>query len=357
MTRNTLWSGLLLSSFSCAFPALLAAAETGASAPNPSPFFQSHEPMELRIAAPFAKMNRHRGEDRPYYPATITYKDASGQEVSIELKMRVRGKYRAREDICDFPPLRINFQKEAVAGTIFEGEDKLKLVTHCRANSRYEQFVLLEYTNYRILNQLTEYGLNARPLLVEYYETDWDRVMDTKRAFIIEDEGRFAERLGLEPIETEKMDKDQYLQSQLHLVTVFEYLVGNTDYSLVLGPPDHECCHNIVPFAREDGAAIPVPYDFDATGMVNAPYVAPNENLGLRSSRERLYRGYCQNTEGFQKTFAVFQEKKQAIYDLYDPSIGFDDRTIASAKRYIDLFYETISDPDRVVAEFINECR
>ena len=34
-----------------------------------------------------------------------------------------------------------------------------------------------------------------------------------------------------------------------NLINVFQFMIGNTDFSLIRGPADDDCCHNSVPFS------------------------------------------------------------------------------------------------------------
>ena len=322
-----------------------------------SKLFQSYEPINIRLEAPFKKVAKKRGENRPYSPAVITYTDPAGKDVRIDLKLRVRGKYRAKKEICKFPPLKLNFKEKSLAGTIFDGEDKLKLVTHCQGSGKYEQFVLLEYLNYRMQNLFNDYSLRARLATVEYVDSDKGKVIATKLGFFIEDKDKMASRIGGERLDIPRVEKVEYEQSALHIATVFEYLIGNTDFSVILGPEGSSCCHNIIPIRLASGLIIPVPYDFDASGIINPPYLSPPEHLGLRSTRQRLYRGYCQNTAGFKKTFEAFLAQKEAVFALYNNQQGLADRTLKGTLGYIEKFYKAISNDDKIVSEFIDKCR
>ena len=324
---------------------------------NLSSLFQSHEQLNIRLEGTFKELGKQRKEERPYFAANLIYQDDAGNDVRVDLKMRVRGKYRAKKTTCQFPPLKLNFKKGSVAGTIFEGENKLKLVTHCQNSSKYEQYVLLEYLNYRMHNLLTEFSLRPRLLTVEYYDTDTGKVIATKVGFFIEDKDRMASRVGAEQVKVKRVEKEQYNQALLHLATIFEYLLGNTDYSAKLGPPGEDCCHNVIPLLRADGSMVPVPYDFDATGIVDPPYVSPSANLKIKSVRKRLYRGYCQDIEGFKNSFSVFQQHRGAIFDLYNNQEGLTSSSLKKTLSYLENFYESISNEDKIASEFIKRCR
>ena len=64
-------------------------------------------------------------------------------------------------------------------------------------------------------------------------------------------------------------------------MSVFQYMVGNTDWSMVR-------FHNVEVSRTPRGVYVPVPYDFDWTGLVSTRYARPNEGLGIRSVRQRF---------------------------------------------------------------------
>src|SRR5690606_26257310 len=94
---------------------------------------------------------------------------------------------------------------------------------------------------------------------------------------------------------------------QASLVAVFEYLIGNTDFSMVHGARDDDCCHNIVPFSREGQDYLIIPYDFDFSGLVNAAYASPNPELPIRSVTRRLYRGLCEQNPYLESSLGKFR--------------------------------------------------
>lgn len=352
---------LLLCLVLCLLPCSLTANEseqaTKAETAGLSPLFQKNLPLIMKLEAPFRNVFKKRGKDRPYFPASLTYKDSEGKDIQIELELRVRGNFRAQKENCKFPPLKLNFKKKSLKGTIFEGENQLKLVTHCKSASKYEQYVLLENMAYQIHNQYSDFSLRERLATVEYVESGKGKTIATKVGFFIEDKKRMAARNGAKLVKKKRIEKTEYMPEHLHLATVFEYLLGNTDYSVILGPKGENCCHNIIPLQANDGMLVPVPYDFDVSGFVNPPYTGPPEHLGLRSLRQRLYRGYCQNTEGFKNSFAVFLEKKDAVYALLNKAEGMQDKTRQSAIRYLDKFYESITEEEKINSQFIEKCR
>jgi hypothetical protein len=316
--------------------------------------FASSEPLVFRLEAPF---NALKGtKSKPQYMDGKLKLQEGGVEKTFDVRLRLRG--HSRMEVCDFPPLLLNFKTSDLKGSVLEGENKLKLVTHCKAMSTFDQYLRLEYLSYRALNLLTDMSLHARPLTVTYYDTDRKREVDTRPALFIEDEERFAERKGLTQVELPRIEAKQYDRDALGLVNMFEYFIGNTDWSAILGSQGTMCCHNIVPYQRADGVFLPVPYDYDSAGIVNTPYALPNERLHITSVRQRLYRGNnCDSMAELESTLAKFDAVKPQLLELYSTSSGLDKREAASATAYVDEFFETRADPKKVERAFRSNCK
>ncbi|HUQ52474.1 MAG TPA: hypothetical protein VM692_09650, partial [Gammaproteobacteria bacterium] len=302
--RCTASSLLAIRSRLYAAAALAAAVTSSASAD----LFATDEPLALTLSAPFGAVFRATTEDPEYQDATLAYRSADGSAASVPLRVRVRGKSRAA--VCDFKPLLLNFRTADLVGTAFEGEDRLKLVTHCKASASYDEYLKLEYLSYRVWSLLSETALRARLIEVAYVDSSRARDLGTRPGILLEDEGRFAERQALTVFEGPKVERAKYDAGALALLDVFQYFVGNTDWSALAGPAGQECCHNVVPYVRADGVMVPVPYDFDATGLVNAPHALPDERLPIRSVRQRLYRGACRTPEELAPSFERFQAQR-----------------------------------------------
>jgi hypothetical protein len=344
-----------LSAYSAHFLAAAIALSAVAHAPRAAAaLFGPDEPLSIRLEAPLGKVAR-AADDPQYEPAKLLTSDEQGAEVAIRLRVRARGKSRLKA--CDFPPLLLNFPAKQPAGSPFEGENRLKLVTHCNTGDAYEQYVLVEQQLYRVLNLLTETSLRVRPVRVTYYDSERSRELFTKPGFVIEDEGRFAARSGVVPASLERVEPERYDLATLTLLEIFQYFIGNTDWSALAGPAGEPCCHNVVPFARPDGVLLPVPYDFDASGIVGVPYALPDQRLPIRTVRERLYRGRCRELAAFTPVFDQFVERREAIAALFTPEAGLTARNAASARSYIDAFYALVADPRRAERAISVACR
>ena len=320
------------------------------------PLFQNQDTLRVRIEAPLSTLMNERS-DTEYLDGTFAYTDAAGQEVKLDLKLRTRGRYRRQATTCDLPPIRLNFPKKQVEGTEFAGQDKLKLVTHCQENrDRYEQYVLKEYLAYRILNTVTDSSFRARLLSIDYVDTDRKNEVDTRYGFVIEDDELLAERIGMTVLKVPNIRYGQVDEAQGALVAVFQYLIGNTDFSMYAGAKDDDCCHNIVLFVKETKGYLPIPYDFDFSGLVNATYAEPNPKLPIKKVTRRLYRGMCEHNAHVDAALATFREKEAAIRELVTSMEALDEGMRKEALKFIDRFYKDTATPESVDRSLIRRC-
>jgi hypothetical protein len=322
--------------------------------PAAADIFATDEPLALTLSAPFTAVFRNRVEPE-YQEAKLAYRDAAGAEASVPLRVRVRGKSRAA--MCDFPPLLLNFRKPDVVDTAFDGEDRLKLVTHCKTSATYDEYLKLEYLSYRVWSLVSPTSLRARLVEAAYFDASRERELGKRPGILLEDEDRFAELHGLTKFEGPRIERAKYDAQALVLLEVFQYLLGNTDWSATQGPAGDDCCHNVVPYVRADGVLVPVPYDFDSAGLVNAPHALPDERLPIRSVRQRIFRGPCYTADQLAPSFERFREQKQAILALFGEQSGLSAKVADGARSYVEGFYAILDDPKQREEEFFRGCR
>ncbi len=316
------------------------------------PLFASHQTLRLSLKADWGTIFKDRSQESEYRPAKLYIEGPDGSPASLDVEVRTRGNFRLQSQICGFPPLRLNFPKEGTENTVFSGQNKLKLATHCQdRREQYEQITLQEYLIYRTFNLLTDQSFRVRLARITYIDAAGERDTLTKYGFLIEDEDAMAVRLGGTVLDLEGIHDDNTDQEQMTLIAVFQYFIGNTDWSVW-------ALHNIVlvdippnPFPT------PVPYDFDWAGVIEAPYARPDAKLPIRSVRQRLYRGYCKDPAELEPILEQFKREKDAIYALWTAQEGLDRKTLKRAIEYFDEFYTMIEDSKAVEREFVRSCR
>jgi hypothetical protein len=335
---------------------LAAGVAYGQASGKPAPLFADHSPIVVTIEAPLTTLQSVRS-DEDYLEGTFSYQTADGETGELDLKLRTRGRLRLKPTTCNFPPVRLNFRKKQVRDTVFDGQDKLKLVAHCQnGKPSYEQLVLREYLAYRYFQALTDRSFGVRLMQIHWVDTesDWTR---TKVGFVIEDDDDIADRIGMTSKKTPNLTVADLDPKQQNLVNVFQYMIGNTDFSLIQGMDETDCCHNSVPMTATGGPPyIPVPYDFDLAGIVNAPYATPNPKFPIRDVRQRLYRGRCVNNDYLDETLATMLEHRERMMEITAELDLATDATRKNVARYLDGFFKEITNPKRVESRLRNKC-
>ena len=323
-------------------------------------FFDSRELITFTLEAPLTDLMNQRGEDPEYLPASLTYAHHSLGQHSFAVRVKARGNLRRREEVCRFPPIWIDFKKKQVVGSLFEGQDKIKLVTHCQErDSRFEQYLRKEYLAYRTFNLLTDRSFRVRPASVTYKDSVGRRKTITRFAFFIEPEAAVGESVGGEIVRSARVKLSRIDPVALNLVEVFQFMIGNSDFTMLKGSGEDRCCHNGRQIALPDPDAplIPVPYDFDVTGIVSPPYALPNPKMPIRNVRERVYRGFCREDRILDDTMAVFTRLRPEIFDLWETYPGLNPKTRNVALRYLQSFYDVIDDPRERHLHIESKCR
>lgn len=326
---------------------------------DPAPLFADDGVLDVRIEAPIKVLMGVR-PDEAYLKGTFIFTDLDGDERQVPLKLRTRGNYRRDKSHCDFAPIRLNFPRGDVYDTLLEGQDKLKLVTHCRSNEpEYESYLLREYLAYRFFSELSEISYRVRLLRITYYDPQED-VELTRYGFVIEEEKAVAQRNALKTIKTRQASQTDHDPARQNLVHVFQYMIGNTQYSLVASEPEKNCCHNIdVLSATREAPYVALPFDFDFSGLVGASYAQPNPRYPIKTVRTRFYKGRCQNNSLLPETLDLFQRKRADLFAIIDRVAGLDKKTSRAARparSYIEKFYEVIDDSDEVRTRLVDHC-
>jgi hypothetical protein len=252
----------------------------------------------------------------------------------------------------------LNLKTKTTKGTLFDGQDKLKLVVPCKLGQDYwEQYVLMEYMAYRTLNVLTDISFRVRLARVTFVDTSGEDEPFTRYAFVIEDDAILALRNNARKIEWSAGQLDPRLLEprQAILVDVFQYMIGNTDWS---GAE----MHNMELVTTFENVPYTVPFDFDFSGLVNTRYSTPDPSLPIDRVRQRHFRGFCpdqvnRSQAQYDEIYALFLEKKDEIYETWRNLEGLEEGRLKDTLEYFDDFYEIIGEQRLIEARMIRNCR
>lgn len=321
-----------------------------------SPLFESGETLDVIIEAPLGDLSKQRSKD-PAYAGTFHYTDASGTDYSLPVTVSTRG--RSRLDVCDYPPLRLTFDPTQTEGTLFEAQHELKLVRQCMRGAAGRDWVQLELGAYHAYNAITDYSFRTRPLNAVFLDTESRFQRDQRQpAFLLEEDDQMAQRLNRRRIRPPQIEPEQMAIGETTRYMLFQYLIGNTDFSVKRGPKGEACCHNgrvlTEPGRRQDW--IIVPYDFDYAGIINTEYAAPHESLPIKRVTTRLYRGFCWHNAELADAIELFNRKRGDI----EAALLSPELSRSRARRvgnYVERFYEIINDPQERKEHLLDKCR
>ena len=335
---------------------LLTQTSIAADGDKPKKLFKDSSEWKVTLTGPWGKIQSKSSTDARY-PAQLTYPGENGQQITVDIEVAPRALTRRR--MCDFPPLKVYFDKKKMKGTALSGNKSLKLVTYCDTNKKYEQYYIKEFLVYRIYNLITEYSFRVKPLMVDYKDSQRNYKPLTRFSFLIEDADEVADRNDLEKLTIGRVPPTELHPIETSYFALFQYMVGNLDWAATGGPDKDKCCHNakVIGKSLESTPKYVIPYDFDSTGLVNAHYAAPPEKLKVRNIRQRLYRGFCEQNDTLPRAADRFQEKKTEIMALFENNAHITKSTRKRAIKYLESFYEVLDDPGKFKKAITDKCR
>lgn len=353
-------------------------------AAEPPPLFASTDPLSVTIVADFSALRDDRSAS-PDRPAVLIVEGADGSTTEVPAELRTRGAFRLDPANCTFPPLRIDVEGDAAQGTPFAGQDDLKLVSSCRpGRDSFEELVHAEYLAYRMVQAVTDASFRVRLLEVTFVDAaeafgraDAGDVLDAadvsdaadavvagaisvaddpatgpRVAFVIEEDEALARRLGATVFDLEEgrnVPATAFDPRSRMTNAVTQYMLGNPDWS-------DEAGHNVEILDR-GGVALAIPYDFDFSGLVDAPYATPPPEYRLDSVRERYYRGWCESPFTTTEVIARFRDAREEILDIWRSHEGLSDRARRRGLRYLDEFFDAVESEERAERRFLRDCR
>ena len=311
--------------------------------PQPERLFRSRQPLVLTIKAPFKTILKNRDTlQQQAVPGVLLVQGDSADAKPLPITLATRGHFRLRRSTCSFAPLKVTFDKVAAKGTVFSSQGGIKLVTHCQNNSSSEQNVLLEEAIYRAYNQLTELSHRTRLAKITYFDTEDTTKTVTRHGFFLEDDDEMAKRSGGKLVMQTGGSLADMEPALLDLVSVFEYMIGNTDWSVY-------AIHNIrlVELSDQGGFYFPVAYDFDFSGLVGAPYAVPDSRLPIKRVQQRLYRGTCRKGPEIEPTLDYFRIKRDSIEAVFASTPGLEPNRLKEVRGYLGDFFDEIKETKR----------
>lgn len=270
-----------------------------------------------------------------YYPALLTLSDGK----SFQVKIKPKGKYRRK--VAEVPPLKIKFTKKSLLGEGLDTLNEVRLVMPCYDTQLGDELIIREYLAYRMFEKLTSASVRARLVRLTLRDTHVEKSRKVMYAILLEDNEETASRLNGHQVDQYGIPVDSLILNQAALVAMFEYMIGNTDWDIAM-------LRNVrLVRSAETGKALVLPYDFDFSGFVSAPYSSPSSESGLITVRDRFLMANGIHRDALRKATQILKSAKSELYAICRSRL-ISRESAAELTGYLDTFFEQISETGEV---------
>ncbi len=314
---------------------------------NVATLFRDDNPVAARFKYKMTPI-KNSTTDTTYQSTVLAFKTPAGHWDSLNIKVRGRGNFRRRH--CFFPPLRIKLKKTA-GKQPFAGNKSLKVVVPCSNSSNGRELILREYLCYKIYNAITPFSFQTRLTDLTMINTSGKRPRTYEvTAFFVEDDDLLASRCHGHAVDMDVHPANLQDTSALR-ADFFAFLIANTDASATFQ-------HNVKIVRTKAGKFVPVPYDFDMSGLVDAPYATVNADLGIASVRQRLYRGYCRNDDITELVRKEYISKERQVFEVIAHHEAlFEPKDFTGIRDYVTEFFDILKDDKKFRQNIVDACR
>lgn len=330
---------------------------TACTSPEPPPidtkrtFFDqlyALDDLQVHLTTDYEQLLSNKSKKGNHYQTSQFQAVYHTGTLNTEVKIRPRGV--TRKKLCDYPPIMLKIKANERKLLDVRKSDNIKIVSPCKADSIYQQWIIKEYLVYQLYEHLTERSFRTKKITLSIQDSLNNQFINKHIGFIIEPTDVMAQRLDCTYKEDDtspikKIHKDQYKNYVL-----FQYMVGNTDWNL-------SGRHNIRILGCDEAMGpSPIPYDFDYSGLVNTDYATPHPMLPIDKVTDRLFQFRGKSDEDFSMNIQIFQEKKDAFYSIIEKEKQINAQIKSEMIGYLDAFYEEINDPENI-AKAIDRAR
>jgi hypothetical protein len=313
-------------------------------------FFASDIPLQITLCFDIREFIRTKASQK-YQDATLTVKINETDSLTQSIKIKARGFMRL--DYCSFPPIMLKFKGGNPDSAQIQRKGTIKLVTHCNGTPTFENYVFKEYLVYRMYNLLTPYSFKTRLVQVNYVDVNKPDKHYTEYGILIENDDKMAERNRSAIVKNVNITQKNMLPAEMARVAIFNYMIGNTDWSVPLQ-------HNIKVIKQLDvlsDKGIPIAYDFDYSGFVNTSYSTPFEELPIKHVTERYYMGVCMEDDELSAVIAEFDSLKDKFLSTIEEFDLLRDSHKKQAEAYINSFYKSYKSQNYLVSDLNRTCK
>ena len=270
-----------------------------------------------------------------YFPAAVM----TDNGLSFKAEVRPRGKYRRKNSV--YPPLKLKFKKKELIAAGMDTLNEIKLVLPAVDNALGDELVIREYLAYKMFEKLSPVHVKARLIRLTIKDTHVEKSKKNMFAILVEDAEETAARYNGVEVEEYGISPDSLAANQAALLVMFEYMIGNTDWDISM-------MRNVRLLRTQAGGKIlALPYDFDFSGLVSAPYASPSSDTGLKTVRDRFLMANGIKPDALKRAVMNLRKNRQAIYDICRNRF-VSRETSDDMMLFLDTFFNQIGENDEV---------
>ena len=137
------------------------------------------------------------------------------------------------------------------------------------------------------------------------------------------------------------LEADSINKYYRELVIFFQYMIGNKDMNMHIE-------HNVRFLEGEKHEKkIPIPYDFDFSGLVSAPYASPSAESGVLTVRDRFLMAQGINEQSIRKARNKFLAEKPTLY-AWCRNSNLSSESSAQMTAFLDAFFQAVEADESV---------
>lgn len=294
--------------------------------------FVEDSPLPLTLQFDMKKLQatRKKGD---YHDALLLTGEGDILSEGWPVRIKTRGIFRRQH--CSVPPLWINVKNSGMETVGLAGVSKIKLVARCRNTKSYKNYVLKEYLVYKMYELLTPYSFRTRLVRLTYVDSSRDMEVYECWAYLIEPMEKMTRRLNARQVKNDELSMRRVQPHAMDRLAMFQFMIGNTDYSIT-------GLHNVKILGLDKPGTlgiVPVPYDFDFTGLVNTIYAHPREGIGIDDVRQRYYEGPCRSEALHMQVVEEFRVLEELWMELIMTFEYLDEEVRIEMVEYLESFF------------------
>jgi len=308
---------------------------------------QQDSATDIYLRLDWKNLEKHKKE-KAFKPSSVCCTFPSLDSLTLNAKVRTRGHMRL--EICDYPPLKLKFDKKDLSKYHLSNFNELDIVNHCEQNEAHDQLVLKEYLAYKLWELVSPHYFKTQLIRLHYQDVDGTEVHKPSPGFLIENPEELCSRLDARGVNNKLMSKAAIDRQPFLRLCLFEFMIGNTDWYIANR-------HNIE-FVGVPGyhLLVTIPFDFDYSGLVHAPYAVPNEAIKYTDVAIRYYQGWCHTESEVRGQLQIFLDQKEKILALPYHIQGLNEKSIHQAVDYLQDFFNIIENPKKLKSQVLEHC-